>query len=290
MARARGLGRGLSSLIPSETGTGVVGESMTHEVDVDAIDPNPHQPRRVFRTGELEELASSIRVHGVLQPLIVRQRGERYELIVGERRLRASRLAGRSTVPVIVQNWDDRTVMEVALVENLQRQDLDPVEEAEAFARLVEEFHWTQEDLAGRVGKSRPHVANMLRLLQLEAGIRDMLSAGSITVAHAKVLLGITGYRRKELAERCAREGWTVRQLVAAAEPRPTAEPKPSPDAHVKAAERRLQRQLGAKVVIRGSAERGRIEVPYRSLEELERLLTILERPESGDGGGKFVV
>lgn len=290
MAKARGLGRGLSSLIPSDTETLTSTQSTPHEVAVDLIDPNPHQPRRVFRAEELEELANSIRVHGVLQPLIVRQTGERFELIVGERRLRASRIADRSSVPVIVQNWDDRTVMEVALVENLQRQDLNPIEEAEAFAHLAEEFHWTQEDLAGRVGKSRPHVANMLRLLQLEAGIQEMLSSGAITVAHAKVLLGITGYRREELAERCAREGWTVRQLVAAAEERPTPAAKPPGDAHLKAVERRLQRHFGAKVAIRGSAERGRIEMPYRSLEELERLLAMLERPEPGDGGGRFVV
>jgi ParB family chromosome partitioning protein len=291
MARPRGLGRGLSALIPEQLVEDAAQASGAREIAVEAIDPSPFQPRRSFGEEALGELAESIRQHGVVQPVVVRPMpGGRYQLVVGERRWRAARLAELKAIPALVREWDDRTVMEVALVENLQRQDLNPVEEAEAFRRLIDEFRWTQEDVAGRVGKSRSHVANYLRLLQLEAEIREWLAEGTLTVAHAKVLLGVEGARRMTLARRCVGEGWTVRQLNLVAARPEVPPPAPAPDVHLKAVETRLRRRFGTRVNVRGSAQRGRIEIPYKTLEELERILELLEVGETDGQAGPFVV
>jgi ParB family chromosome partitioning protein len=290
MGRPRGLGRGLSALIP-EVGGVEVGPGDVGRVPLEQIDPNPFQPRRQFAPEALAEMADSIRVHGVVQPVVVRPgHGGRYELVVGERRVRAARMAGLTEIPAVVREWDDRTVMEVGLVENLQRQDLNPVEEAEAFRRLVEDFGWTQEAVAERVGKSRSHVANYLRLLQLEAEILGWLEEGSLSVAHAKALLGVEGERRGILARRCVAEGWTVRQLNAAIA-RPEGPPPRAPgDPHLRGVEQRLRRRFGTRVTVKGSAERGRIEIPYRSLEELERIVELLEDENPGEAGEAFRV
>ena len=287
MPKARGLGRGLAALIP-DAGTGEAPKALP----VAAIRRNPFQPRRHFDEGALAELADSIRRHGVLHPVLVRPRDGGYELIAGERRLLACRQAGMAEIPVLVRDWDDRTTMEVALVENLQRSDLNPVEEAEAFQRLIDEFGWTQDEAAERVGKSRSHVANYLRLLHLERGVRELVEGERLTMAHAKVLLSAEPGRRLALARRAADQGWTVRQLTAAAAaPDAGARPARAPDVHLEAAELRLAKSLGARVSIRGTAQRGRIVIRYGSLDELEALLVELQRGSEGEAGiGTFTV
>ncbi|MCL8207410.1 MAG: ParB/RepB/Spo0J family partition protein [Actinomycetia bacterium] len=289
MAKARGLGRGLASLIP-DRGTGRPEERGPAKIPVASIDPNPSQPRQVFDEESLRKLAESIRLHGMLQPVLVRPVGDRYQLVVGERRWRAAQLAELTEVPAIVGEWDDRQVMELALVENLEREDLNPIEEAEALNRLVQEFAWTQEEVAQRVGRSRPHVANYLRLLQLGPEVRGLVAAGELSVAHAKVLLGIPDPERTEVARRCVREGWTVRDLERFLRRREGEPPaKADRDVHLIEWEERLRRRFGTKVLVKGSAERGRIVIPYASLEELERLLGLLESDGEGEAHG-FVV
>lgn len=275
MPKARGLGRGLAALIPDQPDAA----EEPRELPLDHVRPNPFQPRQHFDDALLAELAESIRQHGVLQPVLVRRRGGEYELVAGERRVRAARAAGLTAVPALVRDWDDRTVMEVALVENLQRRDLNPMEEAEAFRRLIEEFGWTQEQAADRVGKSRSHVANYLRLLQLNPEVRDLVAQGRLSMAHAKVLLSVDPERRAGMAEKAAAEEWTVRQLGAAAVRREPVEPPP-PDVHMRAVEARLGRILGARVTLRGTPQRGRIVIRYGSLDELEQLLDELEHSQ----------
>ncbi len=289
MAKARGLGRGLSSLIP-ERSAGTERRDGVDTIALARIVPNPFQPRRQFGESELAELAESIRLHGVIQPVVLRPWQEQFQLIAGERRVRAARMAGLTVIPAIVKALSDRDAMEIALVENLQRTDLNPMEESFAYKRLIEEFEWTQDEIGARVGKSRSHVANYLRLLQLETSIQNMITSQSISVAHAKVLLSVESPRRGFLAARCASEGWTVKQLEAAAKrgeipPRSRAQD----DVHLRSVEAGLRRRFGTKVSVRGDSSKGRIEIPYRSLEELERLLSMLDHG-SGSGPEGFVV
>ncbi|NMP20924.1 ParB/RepB/Spo0J family partition protein [Sulfobacillus harzensis] len=295
MAKARGLGRGLSSLIPERspeerTQENLHGSTAPQGIDLGAVEANPFQPRRVFREEDLAELTASIRIHGVIQPILVRPVDGHYQLIAGERRVRAARAAGLRTIPAVVKEFSDREAVELALVENLQRSDLNPMEESLAYNRLIDEFGWTQEEIGARVGKSRSHVANYLRLLNLEEEIQRLISEQALTVAHAKVLLSVADGRRRELARRSAEEGWTVKQLEAAVKrgdlpPRPKAQE----DVHLKSVEAGLRRRLGTKVTLRGDSQKGRIEIPYRSLDELERLLAILDHEPSPSDGG-FVV
>lgn len=293
MAKARGLGRGLSSLIPERTPDAVRDSRAAgvELVDLSRISPNPFQPRRHFDGGELADLAESVRVHGVIQPVMVRPWENDFQLIAGERRVRAARMAGLTAIPAVVKALSDREAIELALVENLQRSDLNPIEESYAYSRLIEEFHWTQEEIGARVGKSRSHIANYLRLLQLEPSIQSLVSEQIVSVAHAKVLLSVDGVRRQTLAERCAHEGWTVKQLEAAVKRGeiPVAGPAAQEDVHLKSIEAGLRRRFGTKVAVRGDSARGRIEISYRSLDELERLLAMLEH-ESGSGPEGFVV
>jgi ParB family chromosome partitioning protein len=291
MAKARGLGRGLSSLIPERTGgDGGNPTGGVEQIDVGRINPNPFPPRRRFSEEQLLELAESVRVHGVIQPVLVRPMGTDYQVIAGERRLRAAKQAGLSTIPAVIRELNDREAIELALVENLQRSDLNPMEESQAFQRLVEEFQWTQDEIGARVGKSRSHVANYLRLLQLEPAIQDWVAEQVLSVAHAKVLLSVESERRQALAGRCAREGWTVKQLEGAVKrgevPAPSAR---RDDVHIKSVETSLRRRFGTKVTVRGDSTKGRIEFPYRSLDEFERLLALLEQ-EAGPGPEGFVV
>lgn len=289
MSRPKGLGKGLAALIPERTPP-VGGAPEVRTLAVADISPNPYQPRQDFKPEAMQELVESVRRHGILQPLLVRPRPQGFELVAGERRLRAAREVGLATVPAYVREVDDREVMEMALVENLQRSDLNPIEEAQAFWRLIQEFGWTQEDVAARVGRSRPQVANYLRLLGLEAAIQDRVRDGSLTVAHAKVLLSVEeADRRRALAEQAVEQAWTVKQLEAAAARREIpAKMRPEPDTHLKRIEGELRRRFGTKVALRGSASKGRIEIPYRTLEELERILALLEPAPLGDDG--FVV
>lgn len=208
--KRRGLGRGLDALLASTEGSG--GSWM--EVPIDAIRPNPFQPRHEVNDAELSDLAASIGVHGLIQPLIVRADGEQYELIAGERRWRAAKLAGLATVPVIVREADRREMLALALVENLQRSDLSPIEAAEAYRRLMSEFELTQEDVAGLVGKSRAAVANTMRLLSLAPEVQQLIASGQLSEGHGRALAGVRSASDQiELCQRAVAGGWTVREL-----------------------------------------------------------------------------
>lgn len=293
MAKARGLGRGLSSLIPERPAAAPLGPVAggVQNIAIQSIQANPYQPRRRFRDDELSELAQSVKNYGIIQPILVRPVAGGYQLVAGERRVRAARLVGLEEIPAVVRELSDRDSIEMALVENLQRSDLDPIEESHAYRQLIEEFNWTQEEIGARVGKSRSHVANFLRLLQLDPSIQQMVSDQLLTVAHGKELLSVDAGRRSVLAERCVQEGWTVKQLQAAIKRGevPPAKTSTRDDVHLKSVEAGLRRRFGTKVMVRGDSNKGRIEIPYRSLEELERLLTMLDEESTSDPGD-FVV
>ncbi|MGD8397715.1 MAG: ParB/RepB/Spo0J family partition protein [Anaerolineae bacterium] len=275
MTKRRGLGKGLEALIPmgEEPAGGVV------EVPVSAIAPNPMQPRAALDPEALAELADSIQEHGLIQPLVVTHKGpERYQLIAGERRWQAARLAGLATVPVIVKEASPQQMLELALVENIQRADLNPLEEASAYQQLVEEFGLTQEQVAGRVGKSRSAVTNTLRLLRLPAEVKQALADTTIHEGHARALLGLpTAEAQVAALKTVVGQDLSVRQteeLVRRflAEPAPKAE-KPPVAPEIRALEQALRLQLGTKVnLYRNRKGRGRLVIHFYSEEELEAI------------------
>lgn len=284
MTRKAGLGRGLGALLPgAETATDPGAEPTTglSEIPVDDIHPNPRQPRTVFRQEDLEELAASIREQGVLQPVVVRPRLQGgYELLVGERRLRASKLAGAARVPAIIRQVDDRQALEQALVENVQRADLGPLEEAHAYRNLVDLFELTQEEAARRVGKSRVHITNTLRLLDLPEEIKVLMAEGTLQAGHARALLGIKDTTRQIAAARRAVErGLTVRQIEELARTQEAApeqavrEPRTRrhPDL-----EESLTDHLGTDVRIEAGRGRGRIVISFGSRDDLHRIVELL--------------
>jgi ParB family chromosome partitioning protein len=273
----RGLGRGLGALLsatPTESDTLL-------EVAVDEIEPNPNQPRKVFNSAALDELSASIKSSGVIQPVIVRRQGEGYQLVAGERRWRAARQAGLSRIPAIVREVTDAESLELALVENLLREDLNPMEEAEAYDKLLARFGWTQEELSQRVGKERSSIANALRLLRLPPPIQDDLRAGRLTMGHARALLALTiASEQLKLRDEILTHEWsvratedTVRTATAGRPPRPKQRRR---SAEMTALEDTLQRALMTRVRIVGSDRQGRIEVSYANAEELERLAGLL--------------
>ena len=273
----RGLGRGLGALLsatPTESDTLL-------EVAVDEIEPNPNQPRKIFNSTALDELSASIKSSGVIQPVIVRRQGEGYQLVAGERRWRAARQAGLSRVPAIVREVTDAESLELALVENLLREDLNPMEEAEAYDKLLARFGWTQEELSQRVGKERSSIANALRLLRLPPPIQDDLRAGRLTMGHARALLALTiASEQLKLRDEILTHEWsvratedTVRTATAGRPPRPKQRRR---SAEMTALEDTLQRALMTRVRIVGSDRQGRIEVSYANAEELERLAGLL--------------
>jgi ParB family chromosome partitioning protein len=274
-SRRSGLGRGLDALIPSL-------QPVVEQVDVDLIAPNPEQPRTVFEPEALGELADSIREHGVIQPLIVSRRQGRgsapYQLIAGERRLLAARQAGLQKVPVIVKEASSLALLELALVENLQRQDLGPLEEASAFRRLADEFKLTQEAIAGRVGRSRSGVANSLRLLTLPEEMQASLAHGEITAGHARALLAIEGAKERLAAWRRIVDGHlTVRDAESMAHGVITSRPRKAVPkrraADLVALEERLRGSLGTKVDLTRGRRGGRVVIHYYSDEELEAII-----------------
>ncbi len=290
MSKPRALGKGLGALIPQLEEEDL---QNTMEIPIDEIELNPFQPRRTFDQESLNELAGSIKIHGILQPLVVRKKDHRYQLIAGERRLRAAKLAGLETVPVIIKELDDRAVMEIALVENLQREDLNPIEEAEAYQKLIEEFSLTQEEVAKAVGKSRTAITNTLRLLNLPSEIQQMVLENKLTMGHARALLGLESVDQQlylskkvideQLSVRNTEE--LVRLMNASPEvPRETsAETKKELstredqlDPNLQAIVDDMTRLFGTKVRIKTSGNRGRIEIEYYSQEELERITEIL--------------
>jgi ParB family chromosome partitioning protein len=275
----RGLGRGLGALIPESA-------PAVQEVDIDLIVPNPHQPRSVFAPEALAELAESIKAHGVIQPLVVSRQphGGVYQLIAGERRLLASRQAGLARVPVIVKEASPQALLELALVENLQREDLGPLEEAAAFKRLIDEFGLTQEAVAGRVGRSRSAVANTLRLLSLPEEIQASLAQGKITAGHARALLGIDdAAEQRRVWQRIIGASLTVRDaeaLVNRSRPRTAARAAPRRVADVAAVEEKLRSALGTRVDLLKARRGGRLTIHFYSDEEFDALLDKLLRLE----------
>jgi ParB family chromosome partitioning protein len=276
----RGLGRGLGALLSS---TPTEGDVLV-EVAVEQIEPNPHQPRKTFESNSLEELTASIRISGVIQPIIVRQAGNGYQLIAGERRWRAARQAGLDRVPAIVREATDADSLELALVENLLREDLNPMEEAEAYRNLLSQFGWTQEQLAQRIGRDRTSIANALRLLRLPDEIQADLRGGRLTMGHARALLALsTPAEQLKLRDEILAHDWSVRATEAsiragesAPQPRRTPRRRRGHSAELAALELSLQRALMTRVLISGNERRGKIEIAYANAEELERLTELL--------------
>ncbi len=282
----RGLGRGLSDLL---AGTGGVSTRGVIEVEVDRLYPSPFQPRRNFEEEELRDLAASIAEQGVLQPLLVRETAEGYQIVAGERRWRAAGLAGLATVPCLVHECDDGQALQMALIENLQREDLNPIEQARAFRQLIEEFGMKQEEVADRVGKSRPAVANVLRLLSLPVEVQDAVIAGTLSEGHARALLPLRDEPALlyQVCEQVIQQGLSVRQteelvrkssaLSSAPAQAKQGRGAPTDDPHLAAAVERLQQALATRVQIRQRSDgSGTILIHYHDVEDLGRLLDAL--------------
>ncbi|ETT88529.1 ParB/RepB/Spo0J family partition protein [Viridibacillus sp. FSL R5-0477] len=277
---AKGLGKGINALFPGESLSS--NETIEHLALTD-LRANPYQPRKIFDESAIEELAISIKEHGVLQPIIARKRVNFYEIVVGERRFRASKLAGLTEIPVVVREMDDQQMMELAILENLQREDLTPIEEAEAYTNLMDNLNLTQEQLAARLGKSRPHIANHVRLLALPEDVRILLSEGKITMGHGRALLGLK--RRKlisQVTEKVLTQHLNVRQLEALVQSmndnvsRETKK-KVKKDIFIAEKESQLRDYFGTNVTIKESKNKGKIEIEFFSADDLERILELLE-------------
>lgn len=275
MAR-EALGRGLGALLE---GVDVAGDTELVNLPVAQIQPNPQQPRQHFDPERLQELAHSIRQQGVIQPIVVRRRPDGFELMAGERRLRAAQMAGFERIPALVKKATDQEALEVALLENLQREDLNPMEEARAYQRLQTVFQLRQEEVAQRVGKDRSSVANVLRLLKLSPSLQADIEAGRLSMGHARALLALPSAEAQQLLrDQVIAEGLSVRDTearVRVQKSRTTAAPAKS--AHMLAAEQALHQRLGARVAIKPGRRRGKIEITYQGEEDLQRLLGLLQ-------------
>lgn len=272
--RRKALGKGLGALLPSPRADGAAAA----HIAIDSIEPNPSQPRTAFNQQALEELAQSIRSDGLLQPVVVRPNGSRYSLIVGERRWRAAKLAGLTAIPAIVRDFEPDKVLEAALVENIQREDLNPIEIAAALAQMVRDLGLSHEELAARTGKSRTNITNHLRLLNLPAPIQDMLRQGGLQMGHARALLAVEDRETQlALAVRAAEQELSVREVerLAGEHSKPQGSGgKPAIDPNVAAAIDNLERSLGARVAIQQSkrSKSGHIKIFYGSQEDLDRI------------------
>lgn len=279
------LGRGLDALLPA--GETLSDQSRTYfECDIDRIQPNRFQPRRRFPEVELTELSNSIREQGIIQPLLVRVNNSHYELIAGERRLRAAKMAGLRQVPVLVKEVEDTALLELAIIENIQREDLNPIEEADAYHRLIEEFHLTQDQAAVRVGKSRSAVANLMRLRQLSGQIKESLIDGRLSMGHARALLGADGPTKQRIVWRAVLEKkLSVRETEArvkrvnAKEDRPKQRDERSEDILLLDIADELSRRFGTKVQIKRQGQRGKIQIGFYSNDDLDRLIDLLKHP-----------
>ena len=295
--KRKALGKGLAALLPGRpipaeppgiavaaVPASVPASGEPALIPISEIDPNPLQPRTVFDAGRIQELALSIEANGIIQPLIVRRKGQRYELIAGERRLRAAQFAGLTHVPVVVQDYADGRLLEIALIENIQREDLNPIETAQALERLAREMNLSHEEIGRRTGKDRTTITNLLRLLRLPADIQLLLAERRLSMGHARAILGLPDQELQiEVANRAAAQGYSVRQverLVQKAtekrgEQEETTEKKQDPN--LKAAIAELETALGTRVRIQEKSEqRGRIEIEYYSQDELNRLYELL--------------
>ena len=282
----KALGKGLSALLKDQESTA---EPDQRELDVDLLEPNRFQPRQVFSEPKLEELAQSIRAHGFIQPIVVRRVGERYQIIAGERRWRAAQRLGLSRVPVAIKSIPEDNLLEVSLIENIQRENLNPIEEARAYHRLSHEFELTQEQVAQRTGKDRSTVTNFLRLLKLPREVQQMVLDDQLSMGHARAILAMEGANeQRRLAEQTVKFGWSVREVekmvaVSKAPVRPKQMKRIDPN--VRAATETLERSLGTRVRIIEKGKKGRIEIEYYSQEELQRLYERLVNQSSDPKG-----
>ena len=270
------LGRGLGALLE---GASVTAESELNSLPVSQIRPNPYQPRQQFDLERLRELAASIQQQGVIQPIVVRRCTEGFELIAGERRLRAAQMAGYDLIPALVKNVNDQEALEVALLENLQREDLNPIEEARAYQRLQATFDLRQEQVAQRVGKDRSSVANLLRLLKLPPALQADIEAGRLSMGHARALLALeTEAEQQQLRDRVLGEGLSVRETEAQVRhQKQRGAAKPAKAAHLLSIEETLHQRFDARVAIKPGRKRGKIEITYQGEEDLQRLLGLLQ-------------
>lgn len=289
----KALGKGLSALLPGRPS--VVAAAAPSPVQsepasdgvriavipIDEIEPNPLQPRTTFDPGRLQELANSIETNGIIQPLIVRRKAGHYELIAGERRLRAARVAGLTEVPVVIQDYADDLLLEIALVENIQREDLNPIETAQALERLVREMHLSHEEIAHRTGKDRTTITNMIRLLRLPPDVQLLVAERRLSMGHARAILGLpTPELQTQLAEKASAQGFSVRQVERLvkkiSEPREPTD-KPLQDPNIKAAIGELESTLGTRVrIVEKTDQHGRIEIEYYTQEDLQRLYELI--------------
>ncbi len=275
---AKGLGKGINALFANVEAQN---EETVQEISVKDIRPNPYQPRKIFTAEAIEELKQSIEEHGILQPIIVRKTIKGYEIVVGERRYRAAKAAKLEKVPVVVRELNDHKMMELAVLENLQREDLTPIEEGAAYQMLMEKLKLTQEELAKRLGKSRPHIANHIRLLSLPPAVQELITEGKLSMGHGRALLGL---KRKDhlqfLVNKLLKESLNVRQLEKLIQdlnenvPRETKKDKPK-DIFIKEQENILRERFGTTVSIKQSKKKGKIEIEFFSNEDLERLLEL---------------
>lgn len=270
----KALGKGIKAFIPEEYG--ILKEESYTELEVDALRPSPLQPRMRFDEKGIEELAQSIRKAGVLQPIIVIPEGEQFRILIGERRWRAAQKAGLRKVPVLIRNIPKEQQLEVSLVENLQREELNPIEIARAYERLTEELGYTQEEVGEKVGKDRASVANFLRLLKLPSEIQESIQDGKISMGHAKILLSVEDSKAQlDLVKRIVQKGLSVRateNLVAKFNKQLSPSRKRNPDPNLEAVQEELLKALGTKVVISGNQKKGIINIFYYSLDELNRI------------------
>jgi ParB family transcriptional regulator, chromosome partitioning protein len=296
----KALGKGLSALLPSKpsaqpnsapgpaasaAAAAPAPEKFTGllKIGIDLIDPNPLQPRTVFQPERLAELAQSIRSNGVIQPLVVQKSGQRYILVAGERRWRASRIAGLDEVPVVIQEYADDRILEIALIENIQREDLNPIEVAQALERLGRDLKLSHEQIGQRTGKDRTTVTNLLRLLRLPQAIQLLLAEHRLSMGHARAILGLPSEEMQvQTAERAAAQGMSVRQVERQVQQLLTARETPepavtAPDPNVKAANRELESVLGTRVrIVAKSPDRGQIEIEYYSSDDLDRIYNVI--------------
>jgi ParB family transcriptional regulator, chromosome partitioning protein len=273
----KGLGKGLSALIASAE----TEDSGVRELRINEIEPNSGQPRKHFNDEKLAQLAESIKQHGVVQPLIVQKDGNTYKIVAGERRWRASRLAGLQNVPVIIRELSNKQVMEIALIENLQREDLNPIEEAEAYERLMEEFGMTQEEISATVGKSRPAIANSVRLLSLQDKIKNMVISGEISSGHARTILSLEDREiQLKAVEEVVKKELNVREtelLVKRLTTKKAGKKSKAADIEYLALEERFREIFGTKVKIINNKKTGKILIEYYSIDELDRIINIVE-------------
>jgi ParB family chromosome partitioning protein len=287
----RALGKGLGALLPtrtpqlqsSEPAQGPPPEQPSSTIPIDSIDANPIQPRRVFQGERLAELAQSIRANGIIQPLVVRKAGDRYQLVAGERRWRAAKLAGLNQVPAVVQDIPDDRLLEITLIENIQREDLNPIETANAFNALSTELNLSAEEIGRRTGKDRTTIVNSLRLLNLPADLQQLVSERRLSAGHARCLLSLpTAELQREVAEKAVAQGWSVRQLERTTQKmtegrQPKHADEVETDPNVKAAIEEMSRVLGTKVkIIEKAKQKGRIEIEYYSAEDLDRIYAVI--------------